>query len=536
MTVSLWVRFVEAHPFLRLLFPLISGIVLADIGDGYRSVPLVYPLLFCGLMGSAMLMASVSTSWRMRAFYGIFTSLFYLGIGWGICSLKWRNVVNEWPSDATLYEAVVVDETSRKSRSRLCPVELLSQRRDDKKFLEGYPKTKLLLYLPDDSASSSLQPGDVLLFSGKIQQPQQFSTEFDYPRYLYHHGVSGTLYTRAWQKTDSSLKALKYVAWKWRNKLLDYYRKTGLTDESLAIYGALTLGYKEELSDEVRQLFEVSGASHVLALSGLHIGILCGVLVGLFGLFFRGSRAMRWCRLLSLPIIWAYVLLVGAPVSVVRSAVMFSCLVIGSCFTRVGYPVNTLCLTAFGMLIYNPFYLFDVGFQLSFSAVASLLLLQPRFQEMLPRFSNPVVRYLGKITTVSLAAQIGVIPLILYYFSRFSPYALLVNLWLIPLVGLLVMSAVPFFVLALLPVDVIQCLFADGIHGCIAVMNEGLAVFSRLPWADIDGLSISLFEVLLLYVLFVFCFYGWFQRCRRALIGILALLCIGVFIRLFAYL
>ena len=102
--------------------------------------------------------------------------------------------------------------------------------------------------------------------------------------------------------------------------------------------------------------------------------------------------------------LWCFVLIVGAPVSAVRAAIMFTLLVVASCFTQVGFSLNTLALTAFGMLIYNPFYLFDVGFQMSFAAVASLLLLQPWIEGLLPRSRYKVVNYFWSITTVSLAA------------------------------------------------------------------------------------------------------------------------------------
>ena len=225
--------------------------------------------------------------------------------------------------------------------------------------------------------------------------------------------------------------------------------------------------------------------------------------------------------------------MVGLPVSAVRAAVMFSLLIVGSCFTRVGFSLNTLALTAFGMLLYNPFLLFDVGFQLSFAAVASLLLLQPWLDSLLPRSRYAAVRYVWGLTTVSLSAQIGVIPLILYYFSRFSPYALLVNLWVVPLAFLVVSLSVPFLLLSLFPLPALQAGMAWLLTHAIKLMNHGLALCNRLPGADIAHFSFSLPETVCLYAALFFLFYGCMQRKRQAVVWVLASVCVGLLCRIF---
>lgn len=520
--------FWEAHPFFRILLPWMAGIAVADMGNGFCSIPFIYILSVAIVMGVAMCVSAFRRSWHLRAWYGVCVFSFYFFAGGCVCSLKWRGVVREWSDSPSIYKAQLMEDTGAKARSRLCPIKLMAGW-DDRNSCWRPLHGEVLLYLPKDTATASLGVGDVLQFYGQIRQPKNFTEEFDYVRYLYHQGVSGTLYTARWQAV-SQLEGFHPL--RWRQKLLTYYRSSGLSDEAMAVYPALTLGYKRELGDDVRQLYDVSGASHVLALSGLHIGIFCGVLVGLFSLIFRGRRAAKWCRLLSLPFVWGYVCLVGAPVSAVRAAAMFSCLVVGGCVTLVGFSFNTLCLTAFGMLLYNPFYLFDVGFQLSFMAVASLLLLTPWLQELVSRPKSLLVRYFWGMTVASLAAQIGVAPLIMLYFSRISPYALLVNLWVIPLAFLLVCSAVPFWILALLPWEPLRQVAAGCINVLVRLLNGGLEFFGRLPGADVSGFSFSMGEALSLYVALFFLFFMWMHQCRRGIIGVLAALCFGVFLRL----
>ena len=261
----------------------------------------------------------------------------------------------------------------------------------------------------------------------------------------------------------------------------------------------MTLGYKEDLSEEVEEQYSVSGASHVLALSGLHVGILCMVIGGFLNLLLPGIR-LRWLRGVGMIIgVWLFVWLVEMPVSAIRAATMCTLFIIGNFLTRVGFAMNTLAVTAFFMLLFQPFNLFDVGFQMSFVAVASILLLQRMFYDMLPRISNPVLRYGWEITTLSIAAQVGVAPLILFYFSRFSVYFLLTNLWVIPLTWLIVALSLPFLLSALLPWEWLHSVFALLLEWLIGLMNKGVEWLHLLPGAAWDNWSPSIWMVGLLY-------------------------------------
>ena len=521
-------RFVEAHPFVRLVLPLMAGIAVADRGEGFALIPYIYVLVALTLIGTLMFIVHQIHSWDRRAVFGALSLLFFFVLGFSVCSCHWRKLQMVWPSEACLYEGHLTESVTEKPRSYLCPLHLSSRWQGDTcRTMDA----DILLYLPKDSAVSALLAGQTIRFYGVVMPPANFTPEFDY---VNHRGVTGTLYTRRWALTDSTSHGWKTRAMLLRNNLLDYFQQVGVSGDEGAVLSALTLGYKDDLSEEVRQLYNVSGASHVLALSGLHIGILCAVLTGILSLLLPGGHWFIWRRLLALPMLWCFVLIVGAPVSAVRAAIMFTLLVVASCFTQVGFSLNTLALTAFGMLIYNPFYLFDVGFQMSFAAVASLLLLQPWIEGLLPRSRYKVVNYFWSITTVSLAAQIGVIPLILYYFSRFSPYALLVNLWVVPLTFVVVCVAVPFLLLFWVPVPAWQVGVGWVIEQLVALMNTGLAWCNRLPGADVSGLSFSVGEVICLYSSLFFLFYGLMNRKRRAIVYLLFSLCVGVFCRIFS--
>lgn len=500
-----------------------TGIAVADCGDGFTDiVPISYPLAATAFVLIAMMLSLRITSWKHRALYGIFTALFMFLTGWSLCSNQWKRVTPSWPSGQCLYEGLITDEISAKERSYLCPIEVTSVYTGDSvRTLSAH----LLLYLPKSPKVTSLSSGDRLRFYGEVKPPTNFSPTFDYVRHLRHRQVSGTLYTRHWQLTDTLPAHWKTKALRIRKHLLDYYRNCELSGNELSVLSALTLGYKNDLSETLREQYSISGASHVLALSGLHIGILCMVLTAFFSLFLPNARNIRLCHLLAVPGIWAFVLLVGCPASAVRAATMFSVLSISNCFNHSGFPLNTLALTAFAMLIYNPFYLFDVGFQMSFSAVAAILLLQPWIQKLLPRPRHILPRYLWNITTVSLAAQIGVFPLILHYFGRISPYALVVNLWIVPLTFLIVCAAVPLLLASLLPTSSLSTFISNIVGFLIRLMNNSLSLAARIPGADINDLSLNGVGTLSLYSALFFLFYGLIHKQRRSLIGLLTSLC-----------
>lgn len=516
-------RFFEAHPILRLLLPFMAGIAVADWGDGFVGlIPISIPLGGAAFMLVLMACLRRTLSWERRTWFGLPTTLFLFFIGWSLCAHRWECVTTPLPSTPCLYEGQLTDEVTEKKRSYLCPVNVTSVRTGDScQALSSH----LLLYLPKTPEAASLLPGDRLRFYAEVKPPANFSPTFDYVRYLRHHEVNGTAYTRRWQCTDTTALHGKARALRMRAHLLDFYRSAGVEGDELAVLSALTLGYKHDLSEEVREQYSISGASHVLALSGLHIGILCMVITSFWGIFLRNPRQRQLSRLLTLPVVWAFILLVGSPASAVRAATMFSILIVGNCITRVGYPLNTLALTAFAMLLYNPFYLFDVGFQMSFSAVAAILLIQPWLQGLLPRPRLRVWRYLWDLTTVSLAAQVGVCPLILHYFSRLSPYALVVNLWVIPLTFIIVCAAVPFLLSTLLPASPLQPLMGSLISFLVRLMNDSLSVAARIPGADLSGLSLNVVGTLFLYAALFFLFYGLIHKRRRTLIGLLASLC-----------
>jgi competence protein ComEC len=275
-----------------------------------------------------------------------------------------------------------------------------------------------------------------------------------------------------------------------RSHLLERLRDGADDLDAYAVVAAMTLGDKSALTRDVKDVYSVTGGSHVLALSGLHLGIIYTLL----SLLVVGRRWHAVSQLLLVVGIWAFVLLVGMPVSVVRSAVMLTVYALLSLGHRGRMSVNVLAFTAVILLMFSPLSLFDVGFQMSFMAVFSILLWMPLADRVFSEAylqRHRVVRWGWSMIAVSFAAQMGVAPLVAYYFGRFSTYFLLTNFIVLPAASL---------ILYLTPVVLLVPSLAYLLLYIAGWLNRILAWVASLPGASIDHLHPSVIQVTMAYV------------------------------------
>ncbi|MBO4802066.1 MAG: ComEC/Rec2 family competence protein [Bacteroidaceae bacterium] len=265
--------------------------------------------------------------------------------------------------------------------------------------------------------------------------------EYDYRRWRW---IQGEADTTTW------LAAWKHKALAQRSRLLEQYRRTGLQDQTLAIVAAMTLGDRSLLQTDTRELYIEAGASHLLALSGLHLGILTGVFMLLFTGPLLRSRWRAVLAVMMLFYIWAYVFLAGLPTSLVRAGTMDTIFILASLLHRQTPPINLLLLAAVLLLLVWPLYLFDVGAQLSFAAVGGIAVcFQPAYRWLFSHYEARMFQLerfhlLGvlELLGVSLFAQIFTTPLVLWHFHRLPVYGVLFSVLLIPLTTLLMYVAV----------------------------------------------------------------------------------------------
>ena len=303
----------------------------------------------------------------------------------------------------------------------------------------------------------------------------------------------------------------RQAALSFREQLVDCFRDAGLTDQEMAVVSAMTLGDKSHIDKELRQDYSRTGASHVLALSGLHLGIIYFV----FSLMMERWRR-RYHHVLRpviegaiLLTIWSYVFMVGLSPSVVRAAIMITVYSLLSLQNRNKASLNTLAFTAIIMLVIRPMNIFDIGFQLSFVAVAFILLFERHIYSLLPSLTNPILRWLWRLTSVSIAAQMGVAPLTAYYFHQVSCSFLLTNLVVVVMTTLIIYLSLLFFLLMWLPY--VQTWIVVPLSALTRMQNTFLQKIASLPGAAIEHIHLHPLQVLLVYVI-IFAIYAMIYR------------------------
>jgi len=491
----------QKHPLLRLLLPLGLGIWLADAFyetwahvQGYLWVVTLFS--FCLLFFSL---------WKFKRGFALFFHLTLIGLGMLLTGHSLAKSAFPFTAEYATYRVVVIQQPEEKERSVLCSSVVLERVDTLQQGVEG---KNFLLYLEKDSAAFSLAKGDSLLVYAQLEPVASsgIPDAFDYARYLRRKGVSGSAYVprNHWKQVGhQETTTLSDRMEEARGALIQLYQDLGFQGDELAVLSALTVGEKEELTEDIQEVYSISGASHVLAISGLHIGLLYMIL----WLCCAPLRRRKSLRILSIfliiGVLWGFALLTGFPVSVVRSVIMFSLMGISTLMTEKPHTLNTLATAAFVMLLCRPLWLFEVGFQMSFAAVASIVLLHPLISSYLP-VKNRLLRRIRDLFSVSIAAQIGVAPLVAFYFHRFSVYFLLTNFWVIPMVS--VIMYVVILMLVCTPFPALQQGVALLLDKLLHLQHVVLERITLLPMASVERIWLDVAEVLGWYVVVWLCY------------------------------
>ena len=441
-------------------------------------------------------------------------------IGLIVCAEKWHFPHTVWDDSADafldstrVFRVITQDYPHPCARSFRYEAEVLPT------------SSHVYLYLQADSVCELPSIGDTLAVYARFQK-RQFLGSFDYGRYLRLNGIAATAYVPAahWRKMTSS----EILPWhlrpvRWQRVLHEQYRKHGITGNELGTLSALTLGYKEGLDPALRQQFQKAGAAHILAVSGLHTGILYSVLLFLltgFGLFPPLYNAPIHRRVLSGTIVLCltvYAAMTGFSPSVVRSVVMIAlaewCLV----WHRSPFSMNLLLATACIILTFRPQDLYSVSFQLSFAAVAGILLLEPELVQLFPRrttqrsFGHSIISYLIPLLSVSLAAWLYTLPISLYYFSQTSNLFFVTNLIVVPLAFCMMIGALGMWTIGWIPA--VGDLIAIPLKWIAQGMNHSVAWVEQLPHGVSYG-QLSLMPMLGMYLI-IFTFTYFIKRALR---------------------
>ncbi len=502
----------NAFPFVRYSLALILGILLSPQWPfAWDSPQIIIPIFIFLLLFTAFTTRKAHLN-LFRILSGVFTLLLFVYIGGYITSLHdqrqenshyvhvegepsaFSGLINSDVFESEKYfkyemvlDAVLVDSVSRKVSGAI------------------------YLYVRKDSIPDIIPYGTRLFVNGsyfEIDGPKN-PNEFDYKRYLANKNIYAQAYVSrdeivaVSREPENSLLKLAYDV---RGASSQMIKDFIPGSQESAVLNALLIGVKDFLDNEIKSAYSSAGAMHVLAVSGLHVGIIYLIASIVFGFL----KKTRWGKIfflaISLSIIWSYALITGFSPSVMRAATMFSVIIIGETAKRSANIFNSLGIAAFILLLYNPFFIYEVGFQLSFIAVFGIVMFQPPIYRLWEP-SNKLLDYIWAIISVSLAAQLATFPLSVYYFNQFPTYFLLSNIIVIP--ASMVMLSTGLFMLSVgsfseIAGQTIGFLLGTFVH----FVNWLIVSIQGFPWPAIEWLYLSGISVFLIYLFMLYFFHG----------------------------
>jgi competence protein ComEC len=391
-----------------------------------------------------------------------------------------------------------------------------------------------LLYLARDSISELLKYGDIIATKAALTQVDgpENPESFDYQRYLHFKNIHHQAFIRdgnwkLWQHNGGNWvysKALEIQA-----RFLATLRKHLKTPDEIAVGSALILGYHHEIPEEIQIAYAETGALHVLAVSGLHVAILFGIMNYILGRIKTRNKYWSWIKMfINLIVIWGYALVTGATPSVLRSSSMFSFVIIGMTLERRTNIYNTLTASAFLLLLLNPYWIASVSFQLSYLAVLGIVYFQNKLQKLL-YLKNKILSKIWAMICISLGAQLMTLPISIYYFKQFPSYFWLSSLILVPATGValgagLLLLFLEMVIPALAP-------FAGTLLWLILKLcNEVCFIIQKFPGAVFENIWISSLTTIIMYLMLVCIMVAIsFQKIRWMIpaLSLLAFMCIN---------
>jgi competence protein ComEC len=500
-------------PFLRLIIPLATGILL----QWYGRLCAETGWILLSVSASLLLLLNLRLSFfcfRYHWLNGVL--LFLLLAGTGLLLSFYNNVshranwMNRFYNDSSIIVATISEPFTEKPKTykTIATVQQLINH-DTTYYVEG----KIIIYFQKDSLPLPATYGTQIAFSRPLQPIRNTGNPgaFNYQRYASFQHIYSQVYLKKGEYlplTQKKLPPLKMFLLTVRTWVLHTITRYIPDKKSAGLAEALLIGYKDDLDKTLVQSYSNTGVVHVIAISGLHVGIIYWLLLVIINPF-QKRKTTRWLSaLLVITGLWLFALLAGAGASVLRSALMFSCLAIGEVMSKKTSVFNSLAASAFLLLCYNPFWLWDAGFQLSYAAVLSIVVFMKPVYHLF-NIRNPLLDRLWKLNAVTIAAQLLTLPISVYHFHQFPNYFLFTNLVAVPLSSIILIGEILLCVVA--PLSAVATVIGYLLQWMINCMNHFITYMEKLPFSVWNGLQINSTQVIALYLIITALWY-WLRK------------------------
>ena len=497
-------------PFVRLFIPLALGIV---VGEFWQLDSPIYANAMLSLSAICVVfLVFIKTEFRWRWAFGIPLSIFLFFVGYqSVYYYDETHEANHFKNRLTDEEdkyivGVVTDRLEKATNFRLT---IAVQKMGDEAYSMQTVSGNLLLYLKKDSLlKTPPQYGDLILASvnpKEVELPKN-PDAFDFKNYLHHQNIHYQSFN-----TVDDIKVLAQghgnpivqIIAHWQTHLIQILKEHLTTEREFAVGSALILGNRDAINDEVKDAYVGTGSMHILAVSGMHILLIFNAFDWFLSFYKTGSRRWRWTKAgISIILIWVFTLLTGAGASVLRAAVMATFMALGKGWGRKVSVYNVLAASAFVLILWNPFFLFDVGFQLSYFAVIGIVYFQPKIRKLLI-VKTKLAKLAWEATAVGLAAQLVVTPISLYYFHQFPTYFWLSGLLAVPVSSGALYAGIAVFFFNSVPY--VGAILGKILFGLVWLMNEIVFFIQKLPLSILTNFWLTTSSVLMIYLILIGC-------------------------------
>lgn len=491
-----FIEVLKAIPVLRLFPGLIAGILL---GRHLQFINTEMALFACAVVFLLILLI-----YRLRLFFSMTSSwlrgwmitIFYFTVGLSLsCFVKQEKVIYT----SQFWYAELTDYPLEKQNSFLLKLKIISSPGQKELKCTG---TRVSAWSEKKDAVYNLKPGERIIFHAQLESPVNAGNpeEFDYASWLMSHGISHQCYLKwnQWTSFPPEKIPLRYFPLLLKKKVMDRIEKQKCNPGSGEVMMAISLGSRNQLDKDMKQSYADAGAVHVMAVSGLHVGMVWMALSYVLVFFRKGKMALVVRFLIISIILWTYAVITGLSPSVCRSCLMFTLVGFGGLFERNTAVFNTVLLAAFLQILVKPNILWDVGFQFSYAAVFSIILFHNRIHHFIS-FDLPGINFFSNLTSVSLSAQILTFPLAIFYFHQFPSYFLLTNLLIIPLVTALMITFLAS--MAFFPISAISTFLIKSGLFITNLMNQCVHWIESLPGSVMRDIPITLLQLIILLVI-----------------------------------
>ncbi|MEA3451284.1 MAG: ComEC/Rec2 family competence protein [Bacteroidota bacterium] len=501
------------NPFVAFFFPFVIGII-AGIYLHLHFQLVFYVLISIPFFAYSIIEKKIFS--YKSSFFGFYAYFFLIILGIFIVDVQRVEKPDIDTNNYILYEGIIVEQPKIKEKSIQSIIDIQAY----KDSIEWEKiETKVVVYFGKDSSLQNLAYGDRIVFKARLNSIENAGNpnEFDYKAFMSNKGIFNTAFVKSSDLIileHKQANILIYNALKIRQSLMSVYQRFEIEGQRFAVLSALTLGYRDNVDKETRQKFANTGAMHILAVSGLHVGIIFMILTNLLAFMDKKRHLMIIKSIIIIISLWFFATIAGLSPSVMRSALMFSMFVIGKILMRSTSIYNIIFASAFILLLLNPFGITSVSFQLSYAAVLSIVFFQPYFYKLFV-FQRWLPDKIWALTSVSVAAQLGTMPIGLFYFHQFPNYFFLTNILVIPLASMILYVAVILFTVSFIPF--LNMAVAFVLKVLLKWLTEGVAFIDSLPFATMKDIYISSQQMFLIYVIILSFTLFWIYNNKKLL-------------------